>query len=59
LMIMSGCQSNESMLTFVFTADMRYTAKEENRNSSYFPDHLLMEIMNNIKQGSNNRVLQN
>ena len=33
---MLGCQSNENMFTFVVTADMRHTAKEEYRNSSYF-----------------------
>jgi len=36
LMIFLGCQSDNDPFTFVVTADMRYMAKEEYRNSSYF-----------------------
>jgi hypothetical protein len=36
MLLMVACDRSEETFTFVVAADMRYTAKEEYRNSSYF-----------------------
>jgi hypothetical protein len=36
MLILVSCERNQESFTFVVAADMRYTAKEEYRNSNYF-----------------------